>query len=106
MKVFLNKFKKAPWVMKIFYFLILILYWVSYGFFCHSLLSLVGIETFIRIIILIFAFVYGIIFTGVGLMKMFQHKKVGFIVLSILSILFIGIFSLSSHYIDKLYTKI
>lgn len=106
MKVFLNKFKKAPWVMKIFYFLILILYWVSYGFFCHSLLSLVGIETFIRILILIFAFVYGLIFTVVGLMKMFQHKKVGFIVLSILSILFIGIFSLASHYIDKLYTKI
>ena len=74
MKVFFSKLKKANIVMKIFYFLSLILYWVSYGFFCRSVLSLTGIETVIRIVVLIFAAIFGIIYTVFGLTKIFQYK--------------------------------
>lgn len=106
MKVFFSKLKKANIVMKIFYFLSLILYWVSYGFFCKSVLSLTGIETVIRIVVLIFAAIFGIIYTIFGLTKMFQHKKVGFIILTVFTILFSTVFGFASYYIDRLYNKL
>ena len=106
MKVFFSKLKKANIVMKIFYFLSLILYWVSYGFFCKSVLSLTGIETLIRIVVLIFAAIFGIIYTIFGLTKMFQHKKVGFIILTVFTILFSTVFGFASYYIDRLYNKL
>ena len=106
MKVFFSKLKKANIVMKIFYFLSLIFYWVSYGFFCRSVLSLAGIETAIRIVVLIFAAIFGIIYTVFGLIKMFQNKKVGFIILTVFTILFSAIFGFASYYIDRLYNKL
>ncbi len=106
MKVFFSKLKRANMVMKIFYFLTLILYWVSYGFFCKSVLSLVGIETVIRIIVLVVAAIFGLIYTIFGLTKMFQHKKVGFILLTVFTFLFALVFSFASYYIDRLYNKI
>ena len=92
--------------MKIFYFLSLILYWVSYGFFCKSILSLVGIETVIRIVVLIFAAIFGLIYTIFGLTKMFQHKKIGFILLTVVTLLFSLVFGFASYYIDRLYNKL
>lgn len=106
MKVFFSKLKKASIVMKIFYFLSLILYWVSYGFFCKSILSLVGIETVIRIVVLIFAAIFGLIYTIFGLTKMFQHKKIGFILLTVVTLLFSLVFGFASYYIDRLYNKL
>lgn len=106
MKVFWKKLKDANLVMKIFYFLSLILYWVCYGFFCRSVLSLVGIETFIRYIILTIAALFGLIYTIFGLTKMFQNKKVGFIILTIFTILFAALFGFASYYIDKIYNKL
>ena len=106
MKVFFSKLKKASIVMKIFYFLSLILYWVSYGFFCKSILSLVGIETVIRIVVLIFASIFGLIYTIFGLTKMFQHKKIGFILLTVVTLLFSLVFGFASYYIDRLYNKL
>ena len=79
MKVFFNKLKRANVVMKIFYFITMIGYWVTYGFFTKSLLSLAGIETVIRFLLIGLFAVFGIIYTIFGLVKMFQNKKVGFI---------------------------
>ena len=106
MKVFFSKLKRANLIMKIFYFISLILYWIAYGFFCHSLLSLVGIETFIRIIVLVVAAIFGIIYTIIGLVKMFQNKKIIFAILTICTILFAVLFGFGSYFIDKLYNKI
>ncbi len=106
MKVFFSKLKRANLIMKIFYFISLILYWIAYGFFCHSLLSLVGIETFIRIIVLVVAAIFGIIYTIIGLVKMFQNKKIIFTILTICTILFAALFGFGSYFIDKLYNKI
>ena len=106
MKVFFSKLKKANLIMKIFYFLSLILYWVAYGFFARSLLSLVGIETVTRVIVLIIAAIFGIFYTIFGLVKMFQNKKVSFIILTIFTLLFAGVLGFGSYFIDKIYNKI
>ena len=106
MKVFFSKLKKANLIMKIFYFLSLILYWVAYGFFARSLLSLVGIETVSRVIVLIIAAIFGIFYTIFGLVKMFQNKKVSFIILTIFTLLFAGVLGFGSYFIDKIYNKI
>ena len=106
MKVFFNKLKKANVVMKIFYFITMIGYWVTYGFFTKSLLSLAGIETVIRFLLIGLFAVFGIIYTIFGLVKMFQNKKVGFIVLTVFTLIFAVIFGFGSYYIDKLYGKL
>ena len=106
MKVFFNKLKKANVVMKIFYFITMIGYWVTYGFFTKSLLSLAGIETVIRFLLIGLFAVFGIIYTIFGLVKMFQNKKVGFIVLTVFTLIFAVIFGFGSYYIDRLYGKL
>lgn len=106
MKVFFNKLKRANVVMKIFYFITMIGYWVTYGFFTKSLLSLAGIETVIRFLLIGLFAVFGIIYTIFGLVKMFQNKKVGFIVLTVFTLIFAVIFGFGSYYIDKLYGKL
>lgn len=106
MKVFFNKLKKANTIMKVFYFITMIAYWVSYGFFCRSVLSLVGIETVIRFVLLIVFGIYGLIYTVFAVIKMFQYKKVAFIVLTIFTLLFSVIFGVGSYYIDKIYNKL
>ena len=106
MKVFFNKLKRANVVMKIFYFITMIGYWVTYGFFTKSLLSLAGIETVIRFLLIGLFAVFGIIYTIFGLVKMFKNKKVGFIVLTVFTLIFAVIFGFGSYYIDRLYGKL
>ena len=106
MKVFFNKLKRANVVMKIFYFITMIGYWVTYVFFTKSLLSLAGIETVIRFLLIGLFAVFGIIYTIFGLVKMFQNKKVGFIVLTVFTLIFAVIFGFGSYYIDRLYGKL
>ena len=106
MKVFFNKLKRANIVMKIFYFITMIGYWVTYVFFTKSLLSLAGIETVIRFLLIGLFAVFGIIYTIFGLVKMFQNKKVGFIVLTVFTLIFFFFFGFGSYYIDRLYGKL
>ena len=106
MKIFFNKLKRANIVMKIFYFITMIGYWVTYVFFTKSLLSLAGIETVIRFLLIGLFAVFGIIYTIFGLVKMFQNKKVGFIVLTVFTLIFAVIFGFGSYYIDRLYGKL
>ena len=106
MKVFFNKLKRANIVMKIFYFITMIGYWVTYVFFTKSLLSLAGIETVIRFLLIGLFAIFGIIYTIFGLVKMFQNKKVGFIVLTVFTLIFAVIFGFGSYYIDRLYGKL
>lgn len=106
MKVLRKKIKNASKVMKLFYFLGLIFYFVSYGFFCHSILSLVGIETIIRIILLIVFGLFGLIYLIFGLTSMIERKKKVFIPLTIFVFLFASAFAISSYYIDRIYRVI
>lgn len=106
MKVFFKKLKKANKIMEVFYFITLIGYWVTYGLLVANLLSLTGIETVIRIIVISLFALYGLIYTIFGLVTLFKNKKIIFTILTILTILFGIVFSVASYYIDFIYSKI
>lgn len=106
MKNFISKLKKANRIMEFFYFITILAYWISYGFFCRSILSLAGIEDVLRIGLLIIMAIYGLIYTIFGCKKMFKNKKISFIFMTILTILFAVLFSVGSYYIDWLYQKV
>ncbi len=106
MKVLLKKLKNASKGMKFFYFLTLLLYFISYGFFCYSILKLQGIETFIRILLLILFAIYGLIYLIIGLTTTIERKKKVFIPLTIFALLFAICFGVSSYYINRIYNVI
>ena len=106
MKNFISKLKKANRIMELFYFITILAYWISYGFFCRSILSLAGIEDVLRIGLLIIMAIYGLIYTIFGCKKLFKNKKISFIFMTILTILFAVLFSVGSYYIDWLYQKV
>ena len=106
MKNFISKLKKANRIMEFFYFITILAYWISYGFFCRSILSLAGIEDALRIGLLIIMAIYGLIYTIFGCKKLFKNKKISFIFMTILTILFAVLFSVGSYYIDWLYQKV
>ena len=106
MKNFISKLKKANRIMEFFYFITILAYWISYGFFCRSILSLAGIEDVLRIGLLIIMAIYGLIYTIFGCKKLFKNKKISFIFMTILTILFAVLFSVGSYYIDWLYQKV
>ncbi len=106
MKTFFKKLHHSPWGYKIPFYLTLILYFVSYGFFTVNLLQLVGIETIIRYIVLILFGIFGIIYLITSLVKIFERKKGLFIFLTVLAILFSIVFGVASFAIHKIYSKI
>ena len=106
MRVFLKKLKNTKKGMKFTYFFALITYIVTLVLFTKSILSLVGIETVIRTILIIVFILYGLIYMVFALAKMFQNKRLGFTIISIITLLLALIFGFGSYYIDKLYGKL
>lgn len=106
MKVLFENLKKSHWAIKLFYILTVIGYFTAYGFFVKSLLNLEGIETTIRIILIIVFLLYGLLYLIFGAKKMIQRKKVTFIILTIFSIIFIVLLGFVSFSINKIYNKI
>lgn len=106
MKVLLKKLHQAKKGMKFFYFLGILFYFISYAFFLINILSLVGIETVIRIVMLILFALFGICYLVFGLTTMFQKKTKHFICLSIFVFLFAFFFSGASYYISRIYRVI
>ncbi len=103
MKILFSKIKNAKMGYKFFYFSGLILYIVFYIFFLKSVLSLKGIETLIRIGLLIFFGLFGLLYLLFGLTSMILRKKKVFIPLTIFVFLFTILFGVSSYYINKIY---
>lgn len=103
MKVFFKKFKKAHIVKKIFYLLTTILYAASLVYFIQGVLQLKGIENVLRIIAITFFIIWGLIYLLGGLLSMLSKKKKGFIFLTIFTLLFCPVFTVSSYYINKIY---
>lgn len=106
MRVFLKKLKNTKKGMKFTYFFTLITYIVTLVLFTKSILSLVGIETVIRTILIIVFILYGLIYMVFALAKMFQNKRLGFTIISVITLLLALIFGFGSYYIDKLYGKL
>ena len=106
MKVFFCKLHKAPLLMRLFFLGTLIFYGGAYFFIFRSLLSLTGIEDFIRYLLLVIFGFYLLFYLLIGLLKIFKRKIVGFIVFTIFTILLGSGFLFASHYIDQFYGMI
>lgn len=101
-----HKLKKSNPTLRIIYYLIITAYIISLFFFIKSLLALKGIETVLRTIFIIFFIIYLIIYSFMNLLNLLQRKYKGLIITSIISLIFIMIFSVGSYYINYIYDNL
>lgn len=106
MNKMLRKLKKSKKAYRVIYYIINILYLVSLVLFIKNILSLKGIETFIRVIVIIFFILYFFIYSFWNLLNLLRRKYKGLIITSIITLLFIIVFSVSSYYINFVYSNI
>ena len=106
MNKMLRKLKKSKKAYRVIYYIINIFYLVSLVLFIKNILSLKGIETFIRVIVIIFFILYFFIYSFWNLLNLLRRKYKGLIITSIITLLFIIVFSVSSYYINFVYSNI
>ena len=88
------------------FILILTLYTTSLIFFTSSILSLTGIETYLRISILILLYLFLAMYFVWGFISVAARNKKTFAVISTIIMLFVPIFGISSFYINKTFNTI
>ena len=106
MNKIIRKLKKANKGARILYYLTIISYFISLILFIKSLLSLTGIETLIRTIVIILFIIYFIFYLFWNLLSLLQRKYKGLIITTFLSILLTIIFFVSSYYINYVYNNL
>lgn len=106
MKVLLKKLKRCNKIQKTFYSLTSLLYLISFIFFTINILKLSGIETAIRIIIIIFFGLWFLLYILGALVSMIIKKKKTYITLTTLSIIFSTIFITASIIISFLISSL
>ena len=106
MKRLFRKFKRTNKVARIIYFVTILAYIISFIFFAKSIISLVGTETLIRYVILIFFLGYLLFYIYRGLLNLFNKKYWRLYLLSLLSLVFIILFCIGSYFIDLFYNKL
>lgn len=99
----IKKFKKQSKPLRRILLLIGLIYLVSLVFFSKALLLLAGIETPLRITILIVLALFLFIYLLSSVLLLFTHKKKSLIVLYIVFILISSILGVGSYYIEKTY---
>ncbi len=99
----IRKLSKRNKAIIVIYLLTMIAYIVSFSFFTNSLLSLANIETILRYTVLVLFFLYFIFYFIISLARIMERKYGKFIRLTILSFIFIIIFSISSYFINYIY---
>ncbi len=106
MKVFLKKFRKLKLIYKLIYFIVGLLFLVSTIYFINSLLLLKGIETNIRVGIIVLFCLFLFLYILASLLFLFTKKNLTFI----FSSLFVFIISICmcglGFFINKTYTSI
>lgn len=106
MKAFIKKIKRTNKVYLTLFIVSLILYLVFYILFTKSLISLAGIETVIRIIVIILFGIWFVFWLLMGLVNLFLKKYSSFIVMLIFTSLFTFLFGMGSYYIDTVYKEL
>lgn len=106
MNKMLRKLKKSKKAYRVIYYIINIFYLVTLALFIKNILSLKGIETFIRVIVIILFILYFFIYSFWNLLNLLRRKYKGLIITSIITLLFIIVFSVSSYYINFVYSNI
>ena len=100
---FINKFKKQNKLLRCTFLIIWFAYFISVIFFSRSILSLVGIETLIRVLGLAVLYTFVIMFFFIGIVLLFTRKNKSLIFMLVVVGLLTGILSIASFYIDKTY---
>ena len=106
MKVLFKKLKRANKFALFLYILSLLAFITTYAFFTKSLLNLVGIETAIRISLLVLFALCFFTYLLFGLYTMIIKKFKKFALLTFFHILFIATMAFASVVIYKIYSKI
>ncbi|MBO4245875.1 MAG: LCP family protein [Bacilli bacterium] len=101
MKSFLRKLKKRNKVFIIIYLLLMIAYIVSSTIVVDNILNLTGIETTIRLILIIFIYFILLIYFIFGFLSIMDKRKITFIIMSILLTLLIPLYIFSSAIINN-----
>ena len=106
MKKITKKIKRSNKFLRVIYYITLILYLVGLLFFVKTILSLTGIETLLRIIVIVLFGVYFIIYAFWNLINLIKRKYIILIITTIISLLLTSIFFIGSYYINYVYKNI
>mgnify|MGYP001111289338 CR=1 FL=1 len=106
MKILINKLKKCNKVFLLIYLITFIVFAIAYGILVKNLLSLSGIETIIRFIVIIFFGIWLIAYFLWNLINLILKKHVTIAITTSLTIIFAVIFSFANYYIGVLYKGI
>ena len=106
MKVLLNKLKKSNKVFLIIYLITSIIYLITYIFLIKNLISLAGIETVIRIIIIVIFGIWLITYILWNLINLILRKHIKIAITTAITVIFAIIFSFANYYINVIYTGI
>ena len=106
MKVLLNKLKKSNKIFLIIYLITSIIYLITYIFLIKNLISLAGIETVIRIIIIVIFGIWLITYILWNLINLILRKHIKIAITAAITVIFAIIFSFANYYINVIYTGI
>lgn len=106
MKILFRKLKRTNKVALSVFIVTLLAYIIGFILFSKSLLSLSGIETFLRILVILLLGGWLLAYLLTGLVKLIKRRYKAFITMTILSILFSFVFYFGAYYIDFFYDKV
>jgi len=104
MKVLFNKLKKTNKIFLVIFLLTFVLYLINYFIAAYNLLNLAGIETIIRIIVIVLFGIWLFVYLLWNLINLLLKKYVALIITTVITILFTGIFCIGNYYINMLYS--
>ena len=106
MKVLLKKLKRTNKIELVMYLTSVLYYLVSYILFTICILKLKKIETFIRIILLVFFGIFFIYYLIANLMNLIIRKHHKLMILMLFAVIFSLIFTISTYFINEIYDSL
>ena len=106
MNKFIDKLKRSNKVYLTILIVTLITYIIGYVIFIKNIAVLTGIETLVRMILIILFGIWFLVWLVMGLVYVLNKKYSSFIIMIIFTLLFNGIFFVAGYYIDTIYKEI
>ena len=106
MKVLFNKLKKTNKIFLIIYLITFIIYLITYILLIKNLMSLSGIETAIRIIVIVIFGIWLLVYFLWNLINLILKKFIKLSITTAITIIFAIVFSFANYYISMLYSGI
>ncbi len=106
MKILFNKLKKTNKIFLIVYLITFIIYSITYGLLIKNLISLSGIETVVRVIVMVIFGIWLFTYFLWNLINLILKKYITISITTAITIILAIIFSFANYYINTLYTGI